>query len=609
MPWSSSLLVMSDFPFSTHMDAAMFEVMKQALRNQEENDAIPHVENDSTHRHPSSMTTSADATLVHKIEEERAAVLHTYHHFAHLLYTHVVQRSPILAARRNKLSPIHRLPDEILSDIFEFATGFDKYWRPTCVEPLTLSQISMRWRDVALRTPRIWALVKSFNYFLAELFVARSKTTPLRIQLECANEFWCRGKRVEKEELSPGLLRHKTLLQKGRDRRDILRLLDKLLIPQIHRWESVRLRLEPTVDLELLLVSPAPLLEEFNYERDKGTLASSPIPLPQDLFAGHAPRLRTLSLSRAHLPLSSLLYSRLYHLALQHITFNSSLEQFVHALRDSPSLLTLTLKNITFQDESSPRALTPISLPNLETMLVELDPETLHNLFASIILPSTSCLEIQDFRGDLGPLFAQLKDNLPSLSNIRHLYISCCEGLLFYVVGRAKTGGPRLLDIAFVRRPDRAGLLALVRETAQVVTPSLVETLSLQSIPEALFDPAFPTTLDLFPEMSTLVLSDCPLPLLEALVLQATSRLCPRLSDLRLTTMGTIDSTLVRLVQSRTKDVETEDNINMARLARLTVYHDIELEPSTVSDMEKRVELSITNIDDDGSFYENAWIS
>ncbi|KDQ10100.1 hypothetical protein BOTBODRAFT_36531 [Botryobasidium botryosum FD-172 SS1] len=600
---------LSDFQFGTHMDAAMLKTMKQALRDQEENKATSQVESGSKTQGALSMATSADAILVHQIEEERAAVLNTYHHFAHLLSMHVAQRSPTLAVRRNELSPIHRLPDKILSDIFEFVLGFNRYWRPKPTEVLTLSQISVRWRDIALRTSRFWAVIKALNYSLAELFLARSETAPLHFQLECANEFWYRGKRAVEEELSPGLLRHKTLLQKGRDCRDILRILEKLLIPQIHRWESVRLRLDTTISFEQLFVSPAPLLEEFCYERDKGdVLASSPIPLPQNLFAGHAPRLRILHLCRAHLPLASPLYSRLAHLMLNYVAFSSSLEEFVNALRDRPSLLTLTLKNVTFQDENeaSPHAVTPVSLPNLQKVIVELDPETLRDLLASIIIPSTSCLEIQDFRGNLEPFFAPLKNNLLNLSNIRHLYVSPCEGLLFHVVGRAAIEGPRLLDIAFVQRPDRAGLLELARGIAQVVSPSLVEAVSLRGIPEALLDPAFAATLDLFPEMNTLILSDCPLPLLEALILQDSSRLCPRLVDLRLATMDTIDSTLMRLVQSRTKD-ETADNT--ARLARLIVYQDIELEPSTVSEVEKRAELSITNIEGSGSFYHNGWLS
>ncbi|KDQ08313.1 hypothetical protein BOTBODRAFT_48266 [Botryobasidium botryosum FD-172 SS1] len=544
------------------------------------------------------MTTPGDAnhaTLVHQIEKERAAVLNTCHHFAHLLYTHVAQRSHILAVRRNKLIPIHRLPDEILSDIFELVLEFRGYWRPMPMEVLTLSQVSMQWRDIALRASRVWAVIKSLNYSLVELFLTRSKAAPLHFQLECANEFWCRGKRVEEEDLSPGLIRHKTLLQKGRDCRDILRILEKLLIPQMHRWESVRLRLESTVDFELLLVSPAPLLEEFCYERDKDGLAPFPAPLPQNLFAGQAPRLRTLNLCRAHLPLASPLYSHLAHLALEFVAFSSSLDEFAQALRDCRSLLALTLKGVTFQDETSPRALTPILLPSLQKMLVRLDSETRSNWFASIIIPSTSSLEINDFRDDFGPFFAPLKNNLLNLSNIRHLYVSCCEGILYHIVGRATLGGSRLLDITFMRTPDRAGLLSLVREIAQVLSPPQVEALSLE-VSEALLDPAFPVTLDLFPEMSTLILSDCSLPLLEALVFQPSSPLCPRLVDLRLATMAKVDSTLIRVVQSRTKDDGTEaDSMNVARLARLTIYDDVELELSTVSEVEKIVELKITN--------------
>ncbi|KDQ21817.1 hypothetical protein BOTBODRAFT_141876, partial [Botryobasidium botryosum FD-172 SS1] len=84
--------------------------------------------------------------------------------------------------RRNGLAPIGRLPDEILSSVFEFADN-DAYCvndldkAPQAVIPL----VCKRWRDVASDTPRLWTRIDEATRPFAPLFILHSKQALLNI--------------------------------------------------------------------------------------------------------------------------------------------------------------------------------------------------------------------------------------------------------------------------------------------------------------------------------------------------------------------------------------------------------------------------------------------
>ena len=85
-----------------------------------------------------------------------------------------------LKSRRNELSPISRLPAEILCNIFSLLEGNTVYGRP---ESWTnLSQVSQHWRSTALGAPELWTSI-SFSYpcWVQEMLI-RSKKAKLTIQ-------------------------------------------------------------------------------------------------------------------------------------------------------------------------------------------------------------------------------------------------------------------------------------------------------------------------------------------------------------------------------------------------------------------------------------------
>jgi F-box-like len=101
-----------------------------------------------------------------------------------------------LKAERNSISPIARLPPEILSRIFiAFAhlgqeprsVASSSYYSATCVRTVqwsVLTEVSQHWRDVALGCPQLWSRIGFHKSGWAQLMLERSKDAPLYI--ECA---------------------------------------------------------------------------------------------------------------------------------------------------------------------------------------------------------------------------------------------------------------------------------------------------------------------------------------------------------------------------------------------------------------------------------------
>ncbi|KAK7049393.1 D-lactate ferricytochrome c oxidoreductase [Paramarasmius palmivorus] len=100
---------------------------------------------------------------------------------------------------RSLLSPVHRMPPEILRNVFSFVCH-ETVFRLDCTRsppPLLLSAICGRWREIALATPSLWSCmhidlvsdwVRSgrFSHFsyIIQLFLERSRNSPLDLTLD-----------------------------------------------------------------------------------------------------------------------------------------------------------------------------------------------------------------------------------------------------------------------------------------------------------------------------------------------------------------------------------------------------------------------------------------
>ncbi|KAK7043021.1 hypothetical protein VNI00_008759 [Paramarasmius palmivorus] len=93
---------------------------------------------------------------------------------------------------RSLLAPVHRIPPEILQNVFTFFCE-DTWLEKTLTQPLTLSRVCGRWREIVLSTPSLWSTIaidyaewpKDFHWldFLVHLFLDRSKTSPITLTL------------------------------------------------------------------------------------------------------------------------------------------------------------------------------------------------------------------------------------------------------------------------------------------------------------------------------------------------------------------------------------------------------------------------------------------
>lgn len=95
-----------------------------------------------------------------------------------------------IKAHRNTLAPIARLPPELLSEIFvwlvskfEIRDFGDKGWaRPSYHRWLIVTFVCRRWREIALRTPRMWnKIILHGKFERITTFLQRSAQAPLEV--------------------------------------------------------------------------------------------------------------------------------------------------------------------------------------------------------------------------------------------------------------------------------------------------------------------------------------------------------------------------------------------------------------------------------------------
>ncbi|KAL0564759.1 hypothetical protein V5O48_017278 [Marasmius crinis-equi] len=100
---------------------------------------------------------------------------------------------------RTLLSPIHRLPSEVLLEIFQHCCHTNTLSDPQVPPALALSRVCGRWRDIAVSSPRLWSSITISQFrsrdkvehsrrqrmttCLTRLFLERSKNAPLKLKL------------------------------------------------------------------------------------------------------------------------------------------------------------------------------------------------------------------------------------------------------------------------------------------------------------------------------------------------------------------------------------------------------------------------------------------
>lgn len=184
--------------------------------------------------------------------------------------------------RNNVAAPIHRLPPEIMTEIFMIASE----WGVHFVNLLKVTHVCAHWRNLALHTPRLWTTVPLPLRHIAELFLARSQ--PLRVA--------CWLNQLPPAPPSPAQY-------------DLEPLLPAARLQHLHAALS---RLDDMDYFIHVLTEPAPHLETLSLEvgREAGW-AARVRPVKGALLADTAPKLQTLSLKGVEIPFTSALLTNL----------------------------------------------------------------------------------------------------------------------------------------------------------------------------------------------------------------------------------------------------------------------------------------------------------
>ncbi|KDQ08104.1 hypothetical protein BOTBODRAFT_180128 [Botryobasidium botryosum FD-172 SS1] len=454
--------------------------------------------------------------------------------------------------RRNQLTAIHRLPNEILALIFEFTEcSPENAKQPLDLRsPINISQVSKLWREIALDTATLWTAIDAVNAPILHIFTSRSKRALLDIKLLPGREF-------HDEEGHVTVAHHyQTTHFPGFIRK---------LLPHINRWKSMQLLSLTRSTLERCLNEPAHQLDTFHAHCSAHDI-ESPV-YTYRFFDDHTPRLRDLSLVGVCVSLQSPMFTGLTCLHLERVQYtHSSVYQLLQNLAACPLLEDLHLWHVRFPLlTTNPDLLSEsqllVGLPRLQGLTLRgLQDHLTQFILASIRVSPFLGLGIglfdpTDFESILPPN-ADLVDNLLNLHHICTLVVQSShrgDGCIFI----AQSSETDLFTIYFdsTGAADRGVTERTVSAIGQVLPFPNLTSLSFEGLlfQNTLGMSTFTRVLQDLPTITTLALHECLAKFAEELVVTPALHLCPLLQTLELTASKITAERLVAIVKSRTE--------------------------------------------------------
>ncbi|KAJ6598524.1 hypothetical protein B0H10DRAFT_2441478 [Mycena sp. CBHHK59/15] len=308
------------------------------------------------------------------------------------------------------VSPVRRLPDDVVREIFEASLPSEYPVLCGAKSPLLLCQICRPWRRLALSTPRLWASLHVATAPSGDqqkvndavnVWISRSGSVPLSLSLfeSPINTFYLG-----------------------------VSLVMKTFIRVANRWKNVRFELAPERHLApLAVLSPddVPMLQSAVVEYQPEPEGDPPdVSALNFLSFMGAPTLRRVSLRFIATGYDSL---PLHWQTLLHLSIKVPVDvrEVLAVLQQSPKLETcnLGLQLKSMEGVDSPR---PCHLDHLSQLCVYGQSHVSASFFRALVLPSLRRLEYASFNVELGHSFPFL--NLLSPDNcLEHLTLDLWE--------------------------------------------------------------------------------------------------------------------------------------------------------------------------------------
>ncbi|KDQ10829.1 hypothetical protein BOTBODRAFT_147561 [Botryobasidium botryosum FD-172 SS1] len=445
------------------------------------------------------------------LDQEHAIAVLAGHTMAAAVDRYMQKKARAIKSFRNGLSPIYRLPSELLALIFELLVhALDNSHQPLRDMPLEIG------------------IVPAGSPELGQL---NSPTEPMML----AHARWIHNANIAS--------------------------LCTMLCPHLHRWESFSIRGLDIERLQQLLPSRAPALRRLHMDGgviDNSELVDDYRSIPHALFNGYTPNLRSVDIIAVGLNLHSPIFRNLTRLRLELIDYvTSTIQDFFDSLAACPRLTFLSLNQISFSQPQRPLT-RPLELFDLKELgFYCIYPETINSILRSIQVPPLLDFSIEVSKGAslemLLPPLPILLRNLPYFLEITHINAA---SLLH---GVAIDGYGTLPDCKIYINlgvcddahdpPQRS----LFRSLGVDLPLSNLESLAFDNLRETCCFLAedFAATLQNLPTITALTLDRCSPCFEDVLIATPRSRLCPLLEFLELQRSEITDERLAAIIESR----------------------------------------------------------
>ena len=272
-----------------------------------------------------------------------------------------------LKSRRNELSPISRLPVEILCNIFSFIEDNNNFYLGRIPESWTnFSHVSQHWRLSALSAPELWTKIPlSYPRWAREMLI-RSKKATLTIR----SDLFCNS--------NPKAFQ-----------------LIRSCLYEMNRVGEIDIDMIPGLTLDTIfrdLPKAAPQLHTLRI--DSPRFSENVFSIQED-FLYDTERLQRVELIRCKISWDSRLLSGLTRLTLEDsLKANSSIIQFLHALQRMPALTDLHLKNSIPDDSEVLSIYLVVDLPCLRVLNISSGVGPLTTVLHHITFPHSAILNL-----------------------------------------------------------------------------------------------------------------------------------------------------------------------------------------------------------------------